>query len=422
MNPHAARRGSASKILARLQMMFWVFGIALALFALLNLAAAFLLTRASKDGGSSIFNHVIWPHTAAGTDVLRRIFRAGSNAEALVRIDSAPGFEMHPTLHYMTARTNNSHYRIGLEGIRYDQGWDDASVTAMLKSNNDLIFLMGGSTTLGHGVSGNETISWFLNRSLPPTTGPRALNFGAQAYDQHRELEKLVYLLRIGYRPRAVVFLDGWNDLVGTARSNMRWQDKVIFHGFSANRGTIAYTPGTANVNYVRQFAESLPVVRWMHMRNAPFTVAEVMDRRDPFVQGFDFREAGWVFAYWEQYIIQKPDMMREQLLESYRANMTFLKHLSETFGFKLLVLLQPMGLFERRNPFVLESARKHPTYSLLLNLRAALRNAISAGTLPMHDASDVLAAVEDSYVDVAHYSPAANKALADFILHAIDK
>ena len=86
-----------------------------------------------------------------------------------------------------------------------DKGWTDESVRALLDSPRKLVFLMGGSTTLGYGVSGDETISWYLNAAAGSAGGFTAVNLGSQAYDQHREIEKLSYLLRAGYRPR-----QGW--------------------------------------------------------------------------------------------------------------------------------------------------------------------------------------------------------------------
>ena len=78
-------------------------------------------------------------------------------------------------------------------------------------------------------------------------TRPVVLNFGAQAYDQRTETDKLIYLLRRGYRPTKVVMLDGWNDLF-LARSNMRAVDRVVYHGFAQGRGEIAFTPGGTSI------------------------------------------------------------------------------------------------------------------------------------------------------------------------------
>ena len=51
--------------------------------------------------------------------------------------------------------------------------------------------------------------------------------------------------------------------------------------------------------------------------------------------------------------------------------------------------------------------------------MRERLRREIARGTLPMVDLSEALTGIEDDrYVDVAHYAPATNAALAAIIIH----
>lgn len=407
---HAALRIVVSGLRAFMIML----GISVVLFVLLNAAAAYALKKKTAPANEdTVFHHILGSGSPAGREVLARVFPEETGADLLRRERNAPNFEMHPGLHYMTARTDNRDYRMGVEGIRYDAGWNDDTVRRFLASRRDLIFLVGGSTTLGHGVSGNETITWYMNRA--EAVRGLALNLGSQAYDLRREIEKLVYLLRSGYRPHAVVFLDGWNDIVGVARSNMRWQDKVIFHGFEVNRGEVAFTPGAPNVNYRKLFAESLPLVRLLRTsRMGAFGLDEVKTARDPFLDGFDFFEGHWMFGNWEQYASRNREKLRDELLNSYRANLRFLEDLSRAFGFRLVVVLQPMGFFDRDNRFVPERARKDFGYQHLASLRQLLRDEIAAGRLGMIDGSDWLAGVSgDRYIDIAHYSPQANAELA---------
>jgi len=178
--------------------------------------------------------------------VLQRIHHKTEPAVALERANRVPGFEQHPGLHYMAVRTDNKHYRIGIEGIRYEPGWDDTAVARLLASKRDLLYPMGGSTVMGHGVSASETISAYLNERLGAAGNVTAASFRAPADDRHRAVEKLVYLLRTSHRPRCVVFLDGWNDVALVARSNLRWQNKVIFHGSASGRGRGTSGPGSS--------------------------------------------------------------------------------------------------------------------------------------------------------------------------------
>ena len=383
-------------------------GATLIVLALMNLAMYALLDEKTPRANSGVFDRIVAPESAAGVAILQRVFGTSDPQTALRRVRSAPNFEMHPGLHYMTARISNADYRVGVEGIRYDAGWDDDTVRGLLRSPRPKVFLLGGSTMLGHGVSGDETISWHLNQRPSSQRSTVAFNFGAQAHDQSREIEKLLYLLRSGYRPRHVVLLDGWNDIVGIARSNMRREDRVVFHGFSINRGEVAFTPGNrlSAVNHLRLFAESLPVMRWLRQRERQaYNLARVTRERDAFTQGFDFREADWVFNNWERYAAEHREALETDLVESYRRNLEFLRILADGFGFTTTVLLQPMGLFDAKNAFVPDAARNTFSYRFLLGVRERLRREIARGTLPMVDLSEALTGIEDDRYVVKNVS-----------------
>jgi hypothetical protein len=130
---------------------------------------------------------------------------------------------------------------------------------------------------------------------------PNVVNFGAQAYDQRTEIDKLIYLLRRGYRPTKVVMLDGWNDLF-IARSNMRAVDRVVYHGFAQGRGEIAFTPGGIinRPSYLHLLLEYSPLQQLIRrLQEVPLRVEAVKFDRDAFVDGFDFREADFAFRHW---------------------------------------------------------------------------------------------------------------------------
>jgi hypothetical protein len=403
-----------------------VIGVSAVLLAAINVAAYYWLKRIPGTGNGNIFNYVLQPQSEAGIPVLKRIFNASTAREAVATFSDAPGFEMHPTLHYMTSRIDNRHYRTGVEGVRYDAGWDDAAVKGFLSTAGAAIYLMGGSTMFGHGVSGDQTISWYLNQDLAKRGRSKALNLGSEAYDQQREIEKLVYLLRSGYRPRHVVFLDGWNDIAAIGRSNMRRQDKVIFHGFSQNRGEVAFTPGTREgaVNYARMFLESLPVTRYLKAnKRRDYGIGSVVRERDPFVQGFDFFEADWMFSNWGEYAIANADQLESELLLNLRDNTEFVERLARRFGFKVTVLLQPLGFFDPKNPFVTKEIHTEPGYKFVERMWLATRSEIARGRIRMIDASAALDSVKaDKYIDIAHYSPAANAELAKFIAKRVEE
>ena len=78
-------------------------------------------------------------------------------------------------------------------------------------SGDPLLFLIGGSTVFGYGLSADDqTISARMSTQL---RGFRSVNAGACGYVSGQELALMVAHLD-QWRPAAYVVLDGWNDLV----------------------------------------------------------------------------------------------------------------------------------------------------------------------------------------------------------------
>jgi len=340
----------------------------------------------------------------------------------MARFKASPTFAAHPTLSFITEPINNTYFHIGYEGIRYESGWGDSNVVSLLTGTRPLIFVLGGSTTLGHGLASDETWPYFLNTILANggrQPAPIALNFGAQAYVQTLELAKLIYLLKSGYRPNTVIFLDGWNDLF-MARSNMRLADQVIFHGFASGHGEIVFTPGAiiGKPNTLALFLQSLPVYRLLQeMKRVPHSIDSIRPARDAFADGFDFREADYLHFHWAEFGELHRERYKQLIVENYRGNLKLLQALASEYGFRVLVFYQPIGLLDSSNSFVSPLARQAPGYRYLAELNDTVRKAISSGHLQMIDISDALNSLNEvRYIDVAHYTPAANRELARVI------
>lgn len=393
---------------------FVVLGIALALFVAANFEAYRL--AASPQEPDDVFAHVDWPSSPHGLAVLKRIFKTNDDAAAMARFDASPHFSMHPTLQFITKPVDNPYFHIGLEGIRYEPDWNDATVRSLLSGNTPLIFAFGGSTMLGHGLAGNETLPYYINKIVRQTSGAITLNFGSQAYTEDLEVAKLIYLLKAGYRPKQVFFLDGLNDLL-ILRSNMRLVDKVVYHGFAVSRGEVAFTPGAAyRVNYLNVFLDSLPLYRALRGKFDPEPASIKFDR-DAFTDGFDFHEADYLFRNWVAFAELHRNQFKSEFIEYYRNNLELLDALSRHYKFDFSVFLQPVGLFDQANPFVLPGATNAAGYAYLDEMFGTIRDQIKAGGLPIIDLSDGLNGLqEDRYIDVVHYTPASNRRLAKMI------
>jgi hypothetical protein len=391
------------------------------LFVGTNFAARYWLPTPSWP--SDVLAAVDWPGSAASKELYRRVFKLSDNDDPMARFNASPAIVMHPTLPFATQRIENRYFRVGLEGIRYEPGWSDEDVRALLAGSRPLIFAFGGSTTLGHGLAGDETWPHMLNGILGANagpagtaTGPVVINFGAQAYDQRTEVDKLIYLLRRGYRPGKVVLLDGWNDLF-IARSNMRAVDRVTYHGFAQGRGEIAFTPGGIinRPSYLHLMLEYSPLQQLIrHWQGGRRGTETMKFDRDAFVDGFDFREADFAFRHWATFGEHHLERYKGEIVEYYRANLKLLKALADAYGFGLHAFYQPNGLLDDANPFVRAQARGAPGYRYISELVASARAAIARGEVSMIDISDALANMPGPrYLDIAHYSPESNAVLA---------
>lgn len=399
-----------------------IVGVSAVIFIVGNVLAYYAFPQFVRPMPRTVFDAVVWPHTAKGQELLPKIL-SGPWDEVIKYHDLSPGFAMHPVLSFVTAPVKNDHFVIGAEGIRLEPGWNDEFVNRTLPKDRGVIFLLGGSTVLGHGVGADHTISYFMNRTL----GSRGtvLNFGSQAYDQHQAIEKLLYLLRGGYRPEIVIFLDGWNDIMGMARSNLRTRDKLVYHGFATDRGAIAFTPGDRidDRKHLRVFLESLPLYRLMAiLQRGFFGLDAIHQGRDSFTQGFDFYEAEFVFNHWVEFADRDRALLKEQIVENLSENQKFIQALARGFGFRVYSFYQPIGLLDPNNPFVGDSARTARGYEYVLDMDKVVREAIATRQLPMIDISQDLSDGQGrNYVDVAHYSPRANKIIAGEILGRIN-
>lgn len=83
------------------------------------------------------------------------------------------------------------------------------------QSSDTSIFIFGGSTTFGSGVTDNETIASFLQKHLKAAghEGVRIYNFGRGHYFSSQERILFQQLLLQNHIPSLAIFIDGLNDL-----------------------------------------------------------------------------------------------------------------------------------------------------------------------------------------------------------------
>ena len=117
-----------------------------------------------------------------------------------------PNITAHPTLEFM--EDPFEHYNVGLENMRY---------TKYVNGENAKDKINGSTWIFGGSTSDDETIAYYLNEL---DTSSVYINFAIQAYHQNLEIEKLLLLMKKGYRPQRVIFIDGLNDISAMKATN----------------------------------------------------------------------------------------------------------------------------------------------------------------------------------------------------------
>lgn len=176
----------------------------LVLFALLNLIVyPFLLLFDSRDAG------VVSKY---GMERLKSVYpgmEAGEITALLEETWSRP-YVYEPFTQFKERPFQGRFVNVDENGFRVtpDQGpWPPSS-----DSLN--IFVFGGSTTFGYGVSDDETVPAVIERDLRLEIGDRinVYNFGRGHYYSTQERVLFFQLIAAGHRPDLVIFIDGLND------------------------------------------------------------------------------------------------------------------------------------------------------------------------------------------------------------------
>jgi len=127
------------------------------------------------------------------------------------------------------------------------------------------VFVFGGSTTFGYGVSDGETISSRIQELLSKTSTRRVFvyNFGRGSYFSTQELMLYYSLLTKGRVPQVAVFFDGLNDfaspigeLAGTADLKSLVKECGWVDGGGSLRSFLIHTPMGRVAGWLRRRLE----------------------------------------------------------------------------------------------------------------------------------------------------------------------
>lgn len=389
----------------------------LILFFIINLVFYFIPSPLQRKIKSFERLHIIPSKIfASDTLFLKRVYPELSCQEIKQRI-SPPQIKSHPVLPFMNQPMANTCYKLGIENIRYDSFIRSDSIVSQTINNG--VWVLGGSTAFGTGVCGDETLTYYL-KTLDTTNN--YINFGCQGYNQFAEIEKLTLLLRKGYKPKTVLFVDGLNDLV-----------TLSHYCFSAvetpARSQHAYEHelGPDNIKLNRKSIYSLPVLNWYLDYIASKTInGSLPIEEDIYSPESIFNKSDYLHYLSRRLYQHSPgEKLKEKMLTYYRSNVAFIQKLSEAYHFDFHVFFQPIGLLYPKNPFIKNKAVFDTSFFAVKQCRyleAEMRHTIKNGNINhFTDLSQTHYETNIPYIDLTHYSPQMNLLMAKKIFKRIN-
>lgn len=416
------------QIISTLQRLYSGFALILfntaLLFILANLAAwLYMTTFPDQSPNSKYYLRHLWEESTRyfttprqewekDRAFLRQIYPDRSDAEiaALMR---TPSMRAHPTLEYMETPIRSQFYNVGRENMRYHQYVNDGNAADMI---NDATWVFGGSTGFGDGVADDETIAAHLNAL---DSGNVYINFSVQGYNQNSEIEKLLLLLKKGYRPRRVFFIDGLNDITLMRATNFHPAETPArnfnAYGYVANVARLQ-RPDTELI--LRRLPLFELIYSWrdgqqpgklatVSVKNgyADIYQPENLYHRDPLLHYH-------LLSVWESEfdsVFANIAHYQEKVLQYYSLNNVYLDKLATAFGFEYYIFFQPLGFAQLENPFITDPDAYEKTlqYQTYLAMKETVQSAIAEGRFNnFYDIADLDNRCGDCYVDLLHYNP----------------
>jgi hypothetical protein len=388
----------------------------LLLFVALNVAAWIHLRSEPRpfDDAERFFS------TEERLDAMRALYPGRTDSE-IRELFRAPGVTSHPVLEYMNEPFVGRDYEVGPENIRLDRFSRERDPRRLLDGST---WVLGGSTTFGYGVAGDETIVAYLNE-LGAARGERFVNLGVLGAHEGLEIDKLILLLKKGYRPKRVVLFDGLNDFYAITSSNFAPEETPADrrHAYGLHYSARILDQRARWVFAADAFPLLHLVRQWTSSSTSGFAIVDhgiddiyaprALYHRDP-----DLHLRALALSYDEKFRLH--DRYAQKLIRYHRANLDVLSGLARGFGFEWRVFYQPIGSLNRKNPFIRDPARylESGYYRLQRSLVDAVEGAIEARELP--EIIDLTRADEpcgECYIDSDHYAPKLNRILAGAIL-----
>ncbi|MCI5064505.1 SGNH/GDSL hydrolase family protein [bacterium] len=258
------------------------------------------------------------------------------------------------------------------------------------------IFLFGGSTSFGYGVSDRETLAAALERQMNESheyeREVRVYNFGRGHYYSTQELMLFRALLRDGFIPDRAIFVDGLND-------------------FYHVKDLPFYT------NHLTEYIDGLS---WLEGRDVPLSVKVVLRLKglvfDPMVPN----------AHVTDYLIpqdgsdEEAREIAQSVFRRYLINQTAIRALAEKYNVTVTSVWQPISTYlyhEKYHAFAKFGLEQHrlagkayPFVQKIIEIENPLPELIWCADIQKN-------AKKNLYVDPYHYSGEMNELVAECVL-----
>ena len=188
------------------------------------------------------------------------------------------------------------------------------------------IFMFGGSTMWGVGARDAFTIPSILAQELQNKgMATEVINFGENGYVSTQEVIMLQLLLQKGQRPDLVIFYDGVNDTFSAFQQGMAGLTENEFHRVKEFN---LLQPDRLIAMLLKEIASRTSTMRFLTsgLRKAGMSRETVGGNSLPFANRAPIGE----------------EALAQEVLNTYKGNIEFVKALSEHYHFKYIFYWQP--------------------------------------------------------------------------------
>lgn len=391
-------------------------------FALLNFIAAIILFKPVKTPETQPYIHSPADLLRDSIAFMRKIYPGKTDEAIRELVMFRSPYANHPVLEYQERIQKSDQYNVGFEGIRFDKKINSKNVQ---ESINGAVWVFGGSTTYGQGVNDSETITAFLNKL---DTSNTYLNFGIHAYHQSNEIDKLLLLLRKGYKPQKVIFIDGLNDIIRMIETNYHPLETPALAKSAYSSDYNIATKETGNT-----ILKQLPLTRLLRAnlgkQRGPdnkvmlswTSYDNVYDENNLYHKNpKQHFQSTFLRSPYKQIDTTGLNYVTWKLQQMYLHNYDFLNRLSSAYNFNFTIYYQPIGVLKSGNPFWKDSKSSSmtPLYTNFHFIVPMIRQSISKWQLPNFvDISTAHDSCRQCYVDLTHYNSTLNEIIAREII-----